>query len=535
MSTAEIVSALLPWDVTVEVAGVAYTVRQPSVGEVLLMEDQQSSSVPNLQKVLGGLLTGPDGKPPTFTDWTVDDLLAVLGFILTALTDRAKKNARRLRDSLQAALTDLFVAGAIVGPTCCSTRAASPAASPAPSPRRRPAGRGSPGPILAALNAIEEAGQRVADVAARHREGDRQRVRQHGGGRREGGGERRLPEHRGPGRQGRRLERRGAGEAMKFLNRNTAEALEGSEEAVAAFEKVGISVDDLRGAKPEDVFFKFGGLRPDRQPAEKTRIAMQLLGRGGTESIAFLNLGPERMREFAAELQRLGGGVSESQAKIGDEFGRMEIRVEAALHGIKAAVAEPILQFLADNAQQVGPILQQRGGHGPGGHQRGHLRAQDAHARCEGVRGAVGPELLGLAKDTWGEFKSSLPDIIELVRALLALTREFVSELHSVEQAAKLLADNNGLGFLQRHPGLFGAAERSADPLGLVAGLGRRADRGDAEARGVDGREGVVEQWPKTSPHSSAAPTPPPASRWRASASGTAPRSRRGAARPASG
>jgi hypothetical protein len=163
----------------------------------------------------------------------------------------------------------------------------------------------------------------------------------------------------------------------------------------------------------------------------------------------------------------------------------MQIRVEAALHGIRAAVAEPILQVLADNAQQVGPILQSVVDTAREGINEVISELKTLTPDVKEFAATVGPELLGLAKDTWGEFKSSLPDIIELVRALLALTREFVSELHSVEQAAKLLADNNGLGFLQRHPGLFGAAERSADPLGLVAGLGRRADRGDAEARGA--------------------------------------------------
>jgi hypothetical protein len=51
--------------------------------------------------------------------------------------------------------------------------------------------------------------------------------------------------------------------------------------------------------------------------------------------------------------------VSEQDAAIGDQFGKMEIRVGAALNGIKKAAAEPILQFLSDHSQEVSQVVAQ--------------------------------------------------------------------------------------------------------------------------------------------------------------------------------
>ena len=80
-------------------------------------------------------------------------------------------------------------------------------------------------------------------------------------------------------------------DSLKFLGKNLAETAEGgpqAEKMAAIFGKVGISMGDLKSAMAnndlEGLFFKAAdGMKGLGSSAEKTRVAMELFGRGGTE------------------------------------------------------------------------------------------------------------------------------------------------------------------------------------------------------------------------------------------------------------
>jgi TP901 family phage tail tape measure protein len=389
-----------------------------------------------------------------------------------------------------------FVAGAIVGNLLLNTSgftggiagAVAAATSGAP---------GIAGPILAALNAIEETGTRVAHVLAD--------VVKEAGRAFDNMGE--QAEKAGVSVEflstvGRVAADSGASvdavaDSFKFLNRNIAEALQGNQDAIDSFARVGLSVDDLRGHKPEETWLRVGDAIKDfDNQAQKTQSSMDLLGRGGNELIPTFNMGSQKIREMAGEIRQLGGGVSEAQAKMGDSFGRMETLFGAAMDGIKREASQPVLAFLANHADQVSAGL-----HTASDTIRSAIRSvwdelKKLEPDVKSFLGSVGPDLKNMVKDLWREFQTSLPDIIALTRTLLEVTRLLVGELHRAETIATALFDTSAFGLLRGRDGHagIGAVPGQIFDLslpGTVGNLQKWADRHASEARSATVGKGL--------------------------------------------
>jgi hypothetical protein len=148
----------------------------------------------------------------------------------------------------------------------------------------------------------------------------------------------------------------GLADALKFLNKNASEAAGGNETAVKAFGQLGISADFLKSnlgnteAMARKVFDALGALPT---AAQRSNVAMDLLGRGGSDLGAALGGGSKGLDEFAARITRLGGTISTDLAGAGDKFGTLVTEVDAAIMGIKKAAAEPVLKFLQEHFGDV--------------------------------------------------------------------------------------------------------------------------------------------------------------------------------------
>ena len=102
------------------------------------------------------------------------------------------------------------------------------------------------------------------------------------------------------------------GNAIKFLNKNIADARSGTGPAADAFRSLGISLADLEGKNIEDQF----GILADkiaavRDPAQRTSVALDLLGRGGLDLLPAFEDGSAGLRAMGDEAQRLGQVLSE--------------------------------------------------------------------------------------------------------------------------------------------------------------------------------------------------------------------------------
>ncbi len=140
--------------------------------------------------------------------------------------------------------------------------------------------------------------------------------------------------------------------AMKVLQKNAAS---GSE----AFKKLGVDVKGADGqiAPVEDLMYGVAqGLSEVKNPAERTQLALELLGKGGSKLNAVFSKGPEAIAELRKRFVELGGGLTEEALdSIGAAADAMD-DVELASRSLKGSlmvVLAPALRSLTNGFASV--------------------------------------------------------------------------------------------------------------------------------------------------------------------------------------
>ena len=160
---------------------------------------------------------------------------------------------------------------------------------------------------------------------------------------------------------------------LQRLSRNMLDVSNGvGAQAKTAFEALGISVVDAEGKlRSSDAVFAEIADRFARMPdsAEKTGLAMQLLGRAGAQMIPLLNAGAEGLADMAAESDQLGNTISTNTGYAAERFNDSLTRVQAVMGGVVNKIMEAVLPSLnrlgdllaspefAANAQQIGTAI----------------------------------------------------------------------------------------------------------------------------------------------------------------------------------
>ena len=104
--------------------------------------------------------------------------------------------------------------------------------------------------------------------------------------------------------------------AITKLQKSLEGAAQGGAAQQQAFQRLGLSITDLKAMKPEDQFLTvskaMGGLTDQ---SERTALAMQLFGKSGTELMPFFNQGEEGISSMEQKITELGGVMSNEGAK----------------------------------------------------------------------------------------------------------------------------------------------------------------------------------------------------------------------------
>ncbi|OIR10973.1 hypothetical protein GALL_71440 [mine drainage metagenome] len=107
-------------------------------------------------------------------------------------------------------------------------------------------------------------------------------------------------------------------QSMGLLSRKMAEAQQGSAEAANAFKSVGISTEQLSHMTLDEALAKISDKFHDSEDgANKSAVAMQLLGRSGADMIPFLNKGSEEISKLSAEARQMGLVLSKEDIEAG--------------------------------------------------------------------------------------------------------------------------------------------------------------------------------------------------------------------------
>lgn len=160
--------------------------------------------------------------------------------------------------------------------------------------------------------------------------------------------------------------------SMRRLSANMDEAFtKGTGAAADAFTRLGISLTNADGSMRSssevltDLSARFAEM-PDG--AEKTALAMDLMGRAGADMIPLLNGGADALAAMKAEADQLGIVITPEMAKNAERFNDNLTRLSAVVAGlatmIASELAEPLANFtdwlveMAVSFRQMDPWLQ---------------------------------------------------------------------------------------------------------------------------------------------------------------------------------
>lgn len=141
---------------------------------------------------------------------------------------------------------------------------------------------------------------------------------------------------------------------MSQLERNVVNANEGMSTQIRAFERVGVSAEQLKGLKPEDIFDRVAdAIAGIEDPTVKSATAMDLFGRAGRDMIPLLNEGADGMRRMREQADALGLTLDEEQTSAAE---RANDAITKLMAGVQGATNTLILHF-APAIQAVAEFL----------------------------------------------------------------------------------------------------------------------------------------------------------------------------------
>jgi hypothetical protein len=139
--------------------------------------------------------------------------------------------------------------------------------------------------------------------------------------------------------------------AMNKLAKNAGAAIGGNEQMAEAFNKIGLSVEQLQGMTPQDLFMALSkAVASGTLGMQDFTIAQELAGKGAAVLMETLRLGPE---VISANGQAMGVWTDETIAKLSeasDAIKAFQNTMTIAFGGI-AQIAVPLIKTFQDIAQ----------------------------------------------------------------------------------------------------------------------------------------------------------------------------------------
>lgn len=138
-------------------------------------------------------------------------------------------------------------------------------------------------------------------------------------------------------------------DSFKFLGRNAAEAAEGNKTAVEAFAALGVAVTGADGKiRPlNDLMMAVAdGLKALPEGGQRSKAAMDLLGRGGTGMVGALSQGSAAIKEQEDRFRSYGAVVTAHAAASGGAWKDATDEMGIAWKGFQNLIAEPLRDAL---------------------------------------------------------------------------------------------------------------------------------------------------------------------------------------------
>jgi hypothetical protein len=157
---------------------------------------------------------------------------------------------------------------------------------------------------------------------------------------------------------------------IKKLQQSQVEAGKGIKTYTEEFDRLGVDIKDSEGKFKDttDLLFEMADAMNELDTdAERTAVAMRLMGRGGTALIPFFKEGSEGIREMMKEMSAFGAVMEEDLIDASAEYIDNQQRMTLVTRGLKNAVARELLPMINKSTEQFlewwkinGKIIRQR-------------------------------------------------------------------------------------------------------------------------------------------------------------------------------
>lgn len=190
----------------------------------------------------------------------------------------------------------------------------------------------------------------------------------------------------------------------------------------ATFSQYGLSVTDASGKTRDltDILFDLSDVLEKLPPGqERTRLAMELLGRSGSDMIATWSRGSDTLRQRMRVHEQMGAVVSEQAAKEAAAWKQTETEMESAWLGIRRTIGEPIREALTPAFEEVASFMRENAP---------QIRDQVKSAVDAVI--SAGQDAVNWTRANWPEIKADLLEMITIAENLgktLKVTFDFAT------------------------------------------------------------------------------------------------------------
>lgn len=126
----------------------------------------------------------------------------------------------------------------------------------------------------------------------------------------------------------------------------------------AAFERLGMSMDEVSQMSPEELFTNvISGLQGMEEGTERTAVATELLGKGSMEMGALLNTSAEDTQAMIDKVHELGGVMDEDAIKASAQFQDSLQDMQTSFEGVKNGIGAKLLPVLSDFMDRVSDFV----------------------------------------------------------------------------------------------------------------------------------------------------------------------------------
>ena len=151
------------------------------------------------------------------------------------------------------------------------------------------------------------------------------------------------------------------GGAMTRAQVAFSNAANGSKPAIAAFERIGLSVADLNGLSAEQQFEAIAqAISQLPTEAERAAAAVRIFGRAGAQLLPLFNEGAAGIQAARAEADRFGLSLTNAQAgnvdAMGDSFDRAKAAIQGVINQVVAYLAPAVTSVTTAFSDLIGNI-----------------------------------------------------------------------------------------------------------------------------------------------------------------------------------